>query len=117
MGSGDQGIRRFERRWAPRFRFHADLEIEWGSTVLRASTRDVSASGMFIESVDPLWIGAGFFANLQLDRPVRVDCRVRRVVPGHGMGVSVSLTQEQLQTYQQLLSELSQSAPDAEQAG
>ena len=50
MGNGDQGIRRFERRWAPRFRFHADLEIEWGSTVLRARTRDVSSNGMFIES-------------------------------------------------------------------
>jgi PilZ domain len=117
MGTVQPNVRRLERRWAPRYSFRAGLEIEWGSAVLRASTRDVSASGMFIESADPLWIGAGFSANLQLDRPVRVDCRVRRVVPGHGMGVSVSLTQEQQQTYQQLLSELSQSAPEAEQAG
>lgn len=117
MGTADTNVRRLERRWAPRYTFRAGLEIEWGSAVLRASTRDVSASGMFIESADPLWIGAGFSANLQLDQPVRVDCRVRRVVPGHGMGVSVSLTQEQQQTYQQLLSELSQSAPEAEQAG
>ena len=117
MGTAETNARRLERRWAPRYSFRAGLEIEWGSAVLRASTRDVSASGMFIESADPLWIGAGFSANLQLDRPVRVDCRVRRVVPGHGMGVSVSVTQEQQQTYQQLLSELSQSAPEAEQAG
>jgi hypothetical protein len=117
MGTAESNVRRLERRWAPRYTFRAGLEIEWGSAVLRASTRDVSASGMFIESADPLWIGAGFSANLQLDHPVRVDCRVRRVVPGHGMGVSVSLTQEQQQTYQQLLSELSQSAPEAEQAG
>jgi PilZ domain len=117
MGTAEPNVRRLERRWAPRYIFRAGLEIEWGSAVLRASTRDVSASGMFIESADPLWIGAGFSANLQLDHPVRVDCRVRRVVPGHGMGVSVSLTQEQQQTYQQLLSELSQSAPEAEQAG
>lgn len=117
MGTAETNARRLERRWAPRYSFRAGLEIEWGSAVLRASTRDVSASGMFIESADPLWIGAGFSANLQLDRPVRVDCRVRRVVPGHGMGVSVSVTQEQQQTYLQLLSELSQSAPEAEQAG
>src|ERR1700755_1101625 len=73
MGSGDQGIRRFERRWAPQFRFHADLEIEWGSTVLRARTRDISSSGMFIESADPLWVGAGFTARLGADRPRKDD--------------------------------------------
>jgi len=109
MGSGDPSGRRLERRWAPRYAFRTDLEIEWGSAVLRASTRDVSASGMFIESADPLWVGAGFRASLELDRPVRVDCRVRRVEPGLGMGVSVSISDEQQQTYHDLLSRLSQS--------
>jgi hypothetical protein len=117
MGSGDSNARRLERRWAPRYSFRAGLEIEWGSAVLRASTRDVSASGMFIESADPLWIGAGFSANLQLDQPVRVDCRVRRIEPGLGMGVSVSLPQEQQQTYQELLGKLSQAASGSEPAG
>lgn len=117
MGSGDQNGRRLERRWAPRYSFRAGLEIEWGSAVLRASTRDVSASGMFIESVDPLWIGAGFSASLQLDRPVRVDCRVRRIEPGLGMGVSVSFPQEQQQTYQELLGKLSQAVSGSEPAG
>jgi len=41
---------------APRYSFRADLEIEWGSTVLRGSTRDISSSGMFIEAIDPLWL-------------------------------------------------------------
>jgi len=50
--------RRLERRWATRYSFRADLEIEWGSAVLRGSTRDISTSGMFIEAVDPLWVGA-----------------------------------------------------------
>jgi hypothetical protein len=117
MGSGDQNARRLERRWAPRYSFRARLEIEWGSAVLRASTRDVSTSGMFIESADPLWIGAGFSASLQLDRPVRVDCRVRRIEPGLGMGVTVSFPQEQQQTYQELLGKLSQAASGSEQAG
>src|SRR5216110_3592601 len=111
MGNGDQGIRRFERRWAPRFRHHADLEIEWGSAVLRASTRDVSSNGMFIESVDPLWVGAGFTACLQLDRLVKVVCFVKRVEPGRGMGVSVSFPDQQQETYQQLISTLSQTRP------
>src|SRR5215475_10278474 len=97
MGSGDQGVRRFERRWAPRYRFHADLEIEWGSTVMRARTRDISTSGMFIESSDPLWVGAGFSAQLTLDRPVRLNCSVKRVEPGRGMGVSFDPVEEQHQ--------------------
>jgi len=117
MGMADPSTRRLERRWAPRYAFRTQLEIEWGSAVLRANTRDVSASGMFIESADPLWIGAGFSASLQLDHPLRVDCRVRRVEPGLGMGVSLSFPQEQQQSYQKLLSRLSQSEPGAEPAG
>ena len=71
-----------ERRWAPRYSFRAELEIEWGSAVLRGSTRDISSNGMFIESADPLWVGAGFTARLALDQPVKVDCFVKRVEPG-----------------------------------
>jgi hypothetical protein len=79
--------------------------------VLQASTRDVSSSGMFIESPDPLWVGAGFTANLKLENPVRVDCFVKRVEPGCGMGVSVSLSQDEQRTYQDLLARLSGSQP------
>ncbi len=113
MGNGDQGIRRFERRWAPRFRFHADLEIEWGSTVLRARTRDVSSNGMFIESADPLWVGARFSAQLTLDRPVRLNCFVKRVEPGRGMGVSIALAEEESnsQKYQEFINLLSVNQP------
>lgn len=108
MGSGEQSSRRSDRRWAPRYSFRANLEIEWGSAVLRASTRDISSNGMFIESVDPLWIGAGFTAHLVLDRPVKVDCSVKRIEPGRGMGVSVTLSEGQHeQRYQDLLASLS----------
>jgi hypothetical protein len=63
---------------------------------------------MFIESVDPLWIGAGFTAHLVLDRPVKVDCSVKRIEPGRGMGVSVTLSEKQNeQRYQDLLASLS----------
>jgi PilZ domain len=111
MGSGDQSPRRSDRRWAQRYSFRANLEIEWGSAVLRASTRDISSNGMFIESVDPLWIGAGFTAHLVLDRPVKVDCSVKRIEPGRGMGVSVTLSEGQHeQRYQDLLASLSNTA-------
>jgi hypothetical protein len=108
MGSGDQTSRRSERRWAPRYSFRANLEIEWGSAILRASTRDISSNGMFIESADPLWIGAGFTAQLVLDRPVKVNCSVKRIEPGLGMGVSMTVSESQYeQHYQGLLASLS----------
>jgi hypothetical protein len=108
MGSGDHPARRVDRRWAPRYSFRADLEIEWGSAVLRGSTRDISASGMFIEAVDPLWVGAGFTARLGLERPVRLDCFVKRIEPGRGMGVSVAVSESESQKlYEDLLSSLS----------
>lgn len=108
MGSGDHPSRRLERRWAPRYPFRADLEIEWGSAVLRGNTRDISSNGMFIEVPDTLWVGAGFTARLGLPRPVKLDCMVKRVEPGSGMGVSVALAEEEsLKLYHQLLSSLS----------
>jgi hypothetical protein len=108
MGSGDQTSRRSDRRWARRYSFRANLEIEWGSAVLRASTRDISSNGMFIESTDPLWIGAGFTAHLELDKRLKVVCSVKRIEPGLGMGVSVTLADGQHeQQYQDLLASLS----------
>ncbi|HXJ05135.1 MAG TPA: PilZ domain-containing protein [Candidatus Acidoferrum sp.] len=108
MGNGEHSARRSERRWAPRYSFRADLEIEWGSAILRANTRDISSNGMFIESTDPLWIGAGFTANLVLEQPVKVDCSVKRIEPGRGMGVSVTVSESpHEQHYQELLASLS----------
>jgi len=107
MGSGDHPARRNERRWAPRYSFRADLEIEWGSAVLRGSTRDISTSGMFIEAADPLWVGAGFTARLTLPHPVRLNCFVKRVEPGLGMGVTVAVSETESQKhFEDLLSSL-----------
>lgn len=112
MATGNQSSRRSERRWAPRYQFRADLEIEWGSAVLRGSTRDISTNGMFIESADTLWVGAGFTARIVLDRPVQVDCFVKRVEPGRGMGVSVAVSEADNQKrYQELVSSLSGRGP------
>lgn len=108
MSTGEQPSRQLERRWAPRYSFRAELEIEWGSAMLRASTRDISSSGMFIESSDPLWVGAGFTAHLNLEQPLRVDCFVRRIEPGRGMGVAVTLREEQQEKrYHDLVASLS----------
>jgi PilZ domain-containing protein len=107
MGSGDQSSRRLERRWAPRYPFRAGLEIEWGSALLQGSTRDISSNGMFIEVPDTLWVGAGFVARLDLPQPLKLDCLVKRVEPGRGMGVSVAVPETESQKlYHDLLSSL-----------
>lgn len=112
MASGEPIARRTERRWATRFSFRANLEIEWGSAVLRGSTRDVSANGMFIEAADTLWVGAGFTVRLDLGHPVELHCSVKRVEPGYGMGVTVSAAQaENQQCFRDLLSSLSAPPP------
>lgn len=108
MGSGDQPSRRLEQRRPPRYPFRADLEIEWGSTVLRGNTRDVSANGMFIEVPDTLWVGAGFTARLNLSRTVKLHCLVKRIEPGRGMGVTVAAPEaESEELYRELVSSLS----------
>jgi hypothetical protein len=98
---------RSERRRAPRYRYQATLEIEWGSAKLNARTRDISAGGMFIEADDVLWVGAGFRARLGVDRPLWMDCSVKRVEPGQGMGVTIELREDHSQRhYEDLLSKL-----------
>ena len=107
MSTGDHPARHLERRWAPRYAFRTDLEIEWGSAILRGNTRDISANGMFIEAADPLWVGAGFTARMNLSQTVRLDCSVKRVEPGRGMGVTIAASESESQKlYQDLLSSL-----------
>src|SRR5258708_37041873 len=80
MASGGHPPRHLERRWAPRYSFRAELEIQWGSAGLRGKTRDVSSNGMFIESTDTLWGGAGLTARPGLDRSGHMDCSAKRIL-------------------------------------
>jgi PilZ domain len=106
MNMGEWERNQQERRRAPRYRYEALLEIEWGSARLRARTRDISENGMFIEADDVLWVGAGFRARLAVERPLWVDCSVKRVEPGQGMGVTVEVREDQSQRYKDLLAKL-----------
>jgi len=107
-GAGPRGL---DRRRSPRFRYQVNLEIEWGSARLKGRTRDISAGGMFIESDDLLWVGAGFRARMAAERPVWLECQVKRVEPGLGMGVTVALREDQSQQhYQDLLARLAAGA-------
>ncbi|MGB7847105.1 MAG: PilZ domain-containing protein [Candidatus Acidiferrum sp.] len=107
MNTGESAAAKPEWRRAPRYRFQAIVEMEWGSARLQARTRDISASGMFIDAEDVLWIGAGFRARLAAGSPFWLECSVKRVEPGRGMGVTVELRKEQSRLdYQNLLAKL-----------
>lgn len=109
MAVGEFGPRRPDRRRAPRYAYRASLEIEWGSARLKARTRDISVGGMFIESEDILWVGAGFRAQLVTDRPVWLECSVKRVEPGRGMGVTIAVPEDpKAHPYQEILTRLAQ---------
>jgi len=108
MMTEETGSRGKERRRAPRYNFQAGLEIEWGSARLKGRTRDISAGGMYIESEDVLWVGAGFRARLIAERALWLDCSVKRVEPGRGMGVTIAVSADQNQKhFEDLLAKLS----------
>jgi hypothetical protein len=92
-GSGSAA--QIERRKSPRYPFDAVVELEWGSAKLRGRVSDISAEGMRIEIGDPLWLGAGFWAQVALDPPLRLECVVRRIEPGRSMGVSFGVPGEE----------------------
>jgi hypothetical protein len=97
-----------ERRIAARYEFRADIEIEWYARKLWGRVKDISRTGMFIEipALDER-IGR-FTANLALNEPLRMECVVRRVVPGCGVGVTISFAEEEAQArYEALLVALS----------
>jgi hypothetical protein len=104
-------VPRRESRRHPRYRFEGVLKIEWGSAVLDALVRDISAEGMQVGLANPLWIGAGFSAELGLDPPVHLACVVRYVQPGQGMGVSIVVPKEaDRERFEALLAKLAESS-------
>jgi hypothetical protein len=83
-----------ERRKLRRFKFRGKIEIEWGSTTLSGTVRDICAEGMFIELTPQLWMGASFLARLLLTPAIPLHCTVRRVEPGQGVAVTFEIPEE-----------------------
>jgi c-di-GMP-binding flagellar brake protein YcgR len=89
MGSAEAGLPGLDRREYFRARYFADVEIEYGSSKLRARSTDISFGGMLLETTNPLWVGAEFQARVSVSEgpPLEVPCVVRQVIPNVGMGV------------------------------
>jgi len=97
-----------ERRVSARYEFSADIEIEWCSRKIWGRVRNVSKHGMFIELSDILVLNAAFPASLALNKPLRMECVVRRIVPERGIGVTVTIPdREARRRYEALLIALS----------
>jgi PilZ domain len=91
QGTGDQlNTASTNRRKAHRYCFYADLEIDWGPNTLWGRVRDISREGMFIEIAEWPWVNAHFSARLALDAPLPIECVVRRIVHGEGIGVTIA---------------------------
>lgn len=70
--------------------------------------RNISRHGMFIELPNLSVLNAVFPASLALNQPLRVECVVRRRIPGQGIGVTVTLpSRESRVRYEALLRALS----------
>ena len=84
-----------ERRRHARYPCKAQVKITWGDVILDATLRDISASGMYLETHEPLWARAEFSASVLLSEPLNVKCIVRRVDAGKGMVIEFTeLSQE-----------------------
>jgi hypothetical protein len=76
-----------ERRKNPRYECRAPVRIAWGEVMLDATLRDISATGMYLETPEPLWVRAEFSASVLLPEKLKFRCIVRRVDKGKGMVV------------------------------
>jgi hypothetical protein len=83
-----------ERRNVVRFPCDFPITIEWGAASLQGNVVDISSEGMFVKLNDPLWIGARFAAQLALEKPVMLECVVRRVQPLRGMALTYQVPDE-----------------------
>jgi hypothetical protein len=94
-----------------RYKFNSQLQFYWGSTTLNAPVISISANGLFIQTEDPLWIGATFSARLMVDPPIEMYCTVSRVDPGRGMAVRIAFaTKNQDDRFSCLVAEASNKA-------
>jgi len=80
-------VKESDRRRHARYPCNARVKITWGEVTLDATLRDISASGMYLETHEPLWPRAEISARVLLPEALSATCIVRRVDAGKGMVV------------------------------
>lgn len=104
--------RRLCREFA-RYHFQVTTEIAWQSRKIWGRVTEVSRGGLFIEMDDPPCLGAHFTVQLALNVPLKINCIVRRAVPGKGIGVAINVPEQSRKRFQALLLALSAGADPA----
>jgi hypothetical protein len=94
IDKNDRSIKIRGRRAATRTRFCGEIEIDRGSSVLKARVRDLSREGMFIEIAEWPSMGLNFGARLNLGTPLPLECTIQRVAQCQGIGVTFTLLDE-----------------------
>lgn len=82
----------------PRYKLNIPIQIQWVSATLKASVTSISANGLFIETVNPLYVGATFSAYLMHDPPLQLYCTVSRIDQSRGMAVRVAFANRENET-------------------
>jgi hypothetical protein len=77
------------RRATPRYQFHVHAELVWQSRRSWGRVVNISQGGMFIEVENPFRVNTVFSAYLALNAPLHLICKVARISPGRGIGVSI----------------------------
>lgn len=95
------------RRASPRYQFRVQAEVVWQNRHTWGRVIDISRGGMFIEADNPMRVNALFTVYLAMNVPLRLECMVRRVVPGRGIGVSISVPRDMKARFDALLLALS----------
>jgi hypothetical protein len=101
------------RRGFERFKFTVNAEIVWQSQKKWGRVVDVSRSGLFIEMDEPPARGTRFQAHLALNVALQLNCEVKRIVPGLGVGVGITVPEASKKRFEALLQALSFSADPA----
>jgi hypothetical protein len=99
------------RRKLIRYKFRVDAEICRRSTSRPCRVTDISRDGMYIEVANPPREGSSFAVRLALNVPLRLNCVVRRVVGGVGVGVSFSVKARDRKRFDGLLMALGADKP------
>jgi PilZ domain-containing protein len=104
------------RRSFTRYRFSVEAELVLTSRKVWGRVEDISRGGMFIETDHPFRLDQTFCAYLALDTPLALYCKVRRVVEGCGIGVTLSVTSAAKARFEALLLALAAGADPASAA-
>lgn len=97
-----------ERRRHKRYACKATVQITWGGVIIDATLRDISLSGMYLETKEPLWARAEFSARVLLPEVLNVKCVVRRAIANSGMVVEFTeMSQETRMNLNHLIWKLS----------